>query len=546
MWGLRLIVPRTCWPLGEKAWPAGGRLARGPHIPQEGRRCRSERAFFRVTRPAKVMWAGLAAISKGRSVMRIWQRRCIWGGVLALALLLAGVGGLAVDAAAQPGSRDPFTLTDPEHKSHLVVPPLTRFPITRRITISLDKSMLVEMPVDLQNVLVSNPDVLDAVVQSSRQVYLLAKGIGNANAFLMGPDGRKLVLFEITVARDLTTLADALTRLLPGSRIHVEALGDNVVLTGSVINPIDANRAMELAQRYAKTKDAVINMLSVGTKEQVLLRVQVVEMQRDAIRRLGVNLPAAMLNANITFSKVIQDGEAVWGPGPRSLGRLMEKLEGTGLVRTLAEPNLTAVSGEAAKFLAGGEFPVPIAGHDGQIAVSWKTFGVNLSFKPVVMSEGRISLTISAEVSELSSRGAVTLNQITIPALKVRRAETTLELPSGGTLAMAGLLSDETRQGVEGVPGLKDVPVLGVLFRSNDYRRRESELVILVTPYLATHAPRSEFARPDAGFAPSSTLRELFMGHINRIYGAPDHPPAGRYEGDYGFIIDYPDAGVKG
>ncbi len=227
----------------------------------------------------------------------------------------------------------------------------------------------------------------------------------------------------------------------------------------------------------------------------------------------------------------------------------MQALERAGLIRTLAEPNLTAISGETAKFLAGGKFPIPMvsgSGADRQITVQWKNFGVQVEFKPVVMTEGRISLKIAAEVSELSSDGAVTLNDISIPALKVRRAETTLELPSGGTLAMAGLLSDETRQSVEGVPGVKDLPVLGALFRSNDYRRRESELVILVTPYLATHAAKAEFARPDGGFAPSSTLRELFMGHINRIYGSPGRPPQGRYEGDYGFIIDYPDAGVKG
>jgi pilus assembly protein CpaC len=473
------------------------------------------------------------------------QRRCTWEGVLALALLLAGAS--AGPATGQTGARESFArLTEPEHKSHLVIPANTRFPITRRITIGVDKSMLVEMPVDLQNVLVSNPEVLDAVVQSSRQVYLLAKDVGDANAFLMGPDGHKLVLLEVAVSRDLTTLADALTRLLPGSRIHVEALGDNVVLTGSVINPIDANRAVELAARYTKKKDSVVNMLSVGTKEQVLLRVQVAEMQRDAIRRIGVNMPTAVLNANITFTKVIQDGEAVWGQGPRSLGRMMEKLEGTGLVRTLAEPNLTAISGETAKFLAGGEFPVPVPGRDGQVAVTWKTSGVNVSFKPVVLSEGRISLAVGAEVSQLSNDGAVVLRDLSIPALKVRRAETTLELPSGGTLAMAGLLSDETRQGAEGLPGIKDLPILGALFRSNDYKRKESELVILVTPYLATHAPRPQFARPDGGYAPSSTLRELFMGHINRIYGSPDRPPQGRYEGDYGFIIDYPDAGVKG
>jgi pilus assembly protein CpaC len=476
--------------------------------------------------------------------MRTLQRRCRWKVVLALSV--AGAVSWAAPAAAQPGARDPFGVTEPEHKSHVVVPPNTRFPITRRITIGVDKSMLIELPIDLQNVLVSNPEVLDAVVQSSRQVYLLAKDVGDANAFFMGPDGHKLVLLEVTVARDLTTLSDALARLLPGSKINVESLGDNVVLTGSVISPIDANRAAELAGRYTKKKDSVVNMLSVGTKEQVLLRVQVAEMQRDAIRRLGVNVPAAMLNANITFTKVIQDGEAVWGPGNRSLGRMMEKLEGTGLVRTLAEPNLTAVSGESAKFLAGGEFPVPVPGHDGQVAVSWKTFGVNVSFKPMVMSEGRISLAIGAEVSQLSNDGAVILRDLSIPALKVRRAETTLELPSGGTIAMAGLLSDETRQGVEGLPGIKDLPVLGALFRSNDYKRKESELVILVTPYLASHAAKAEFARPDGGYAPSSALRELLMGHINRIYGAPDRPPPGRYEGDYGFIIEYPDGGVKG
>jgi pilus assembly protein CpaC len=243
-----------------------------------------------------------------------------------------------------------------------------------------------------------------------------------------------------------------------------------------------------------------------------------------------------------------QAAQTTWAPRSgtiNSVTTLVQALERAGLIRTLAEPNLTAISGETAKFLAGGEFPVPVATQDRQITVSWKQFGVNVAFKPVVMTEGRISLTISAEVSELSPDGAVTLLDISIPALKVRRAETTLELPSGGTLAMAGLLSDDTRQSVEGVPGLKTLPVLGALFRSNDYQRKESELVILVTPYLATHATNSEFAKPDGGFAPSSTLRELFMGHINRIYGPTGHPPQGRYEGEVGFIVEYPDGGLK-
>jgi len=501
------------------------------------------------------------------------------GAVRALYLMLwiACAVATAADAIAQGGPGVPWPVTEPGHRSHMVFPPGTRFPVARKVIIGLDKSMLVELPVDLQNVLVSNPEVVDAVVQSSRQLYLLGKDAGDANAFLFGPDGRKLVLLEVTVMRDLTTLNDALNRLLPGARIKVEAVGDNVVLRGSVLNPIDANRAADIASRYTKKKDAVVNMLAVASKEQVLLKVQVAEMQRDAMRRIGVNVPGALLTSgNITFTKVIQNafpvtgstvppvvaiapnafpivaaGEALqgtWASGANSVTALVEALERAGLFRTLAEPNLTAISGETAKFHAGGKFPIPLVTGTGsarQVTIQYENFGVLVEFHPVVLGEGRISLRIAAEVSELSPEGAVTTADFSIPALKVRRAETTLELPSGGTLAMAGLLSDETRHSVEGVTGIKELPVLGALFRSNDYKRKESELVILVTPYLATHAPKSEFARPDGGYAPSSTLRELLMGHINRIYGPPGFAPEGRYDGEFGFIVEYPDAGVK-
>ena len=468
-------------------------------------------------------------------------------GVAAACALLAAV--LLVGVLGTPGSFAQGPTPEGEHKAHMVIPPGARFPIARKVTLGLDKSMLIELPVDLQNVLVSNPDVVDAVVQSSRQVYLLAKEAGDANAFFFGTDGRRLMFLELTVARDLTPLTDALNRVIPGARIKAEAVGDNVVLMGSVVNPIDANRAAEIAQRYFKKKDSVVNMLAVGAKEQVLLRVQVAEMQRDAIRRLGVNIPGAVLGSgNITFAKVMQNAfpasgsivppaialapgvppaadagsawQGTWQTGSSSVTAMVQALERAGLIRTLAEPNLTAISGETAKFHAGGKFPIPMVtgnGADRQVTVQWEQFGVQVEFKPMVMSEGRISLKIAADVSELSSDGAVTSGELNIPALKVRRAETTLELPSGGTLAMAGLLSDQTRQNVEGAPGVKDIPVLGALFRSNDYQRRESELVILVTPYLATHAHKSDFARPDGGYAPSSTLRELLLGHINRI-----------------------------
>ena len=489
---------------------------------------------------------------------------------------VAGLAAMAVVSAASAQTRaSPIEpAPEPLHRTQLKIPAGGPYPITRRITMGVDKSMLIELPVDLTNVLVSNPEVIDAVVQTSRQVYLLAKDMGEANAFFIGQDGQKVLFLEVTVARDLTALNDTLQRLLPGSKIRAEMVGDNVVLSGSVVDPVDANRAAELAGRFVKKKDSVVNMLATNAKEQVLLKVQVAEMQRDAIRRLGVDLPGALLQSgHLTVTQVLRNqfpvtssiaaaavaqptGELpivaagsgrqiTWERGAQSVTGLVQALERAGLLRTLAEPSLTAISGETAKFLAGGEFPIPISQQNNTITVEYKQFGVNVTFKPIVQSEGRISLAISAEVSEITPEGSVSIGSISLPGLKVRRAETTLELPSGGTLAMAGLLSDDTRQSVEGLPGLKNLPVLGALFRSNDYRRRESELVILVTPYLATHARKKEFTRPDEGFMPQSELKELFFGHINRVYGRPTHPPASRYHGDYGFIIDYP-PGVKG
>ena len=235
-----------------------------------------------------------------------------------------------------------------------------------------------------------------------------------------------------------------------------------------------------------------------------------------------------------------------WGSRNGSVEAFIEALERTGMMRTLAEPNLTALSGETAKFLAGGEFPVPVASDNDKITIVFKSFGVATTFKPIVLSDGRISLAIGAEVSELTTEGAVSINGISVPALKVRRAETTLEMPSGSTLAMAGMLSDDTRQSVEGVPGLKNLPVLGQLFRSNDFRRRETELVILVTPYIATHMSPAQAARPDKGFAPTSDLKSIFFGHLNRLYGPIGGTTGPLPDGEFGFIIAYPEPGTKG
>jgi pilus assembly protein CpaC len=452
-----------------------------------------------------------------------------------------------------------------QHRSFLSIPDGSPLPMTRRLQIGADKSMLLELPTDVSDVLVSNPDIIDAVVQTPRRIYLVAKDIGGANAFFLGPGGKKVLLLELSVTRDLSALEDMLRKLIPGSRIKVTTVGSNVALSGSVATPAEAGRAAELAGRFLKSKDGVINMINVAAKEQVLLKIKVAEVQRDALKRIGFDLPKALLSAgDFSFHKVITNAFPVtspsvpagaagssllgsWAKGNQNVQVLLQALERTGLVRTLAEPSLTALSGETAKFLAGGEFPIPVAANDKQVTVTFKQFGVSTSFKPVVLDQGRISLNIQAEVSELSTEGAVTVSElITVPALKVRRAETTLEMPSGGTLAMAGLLSDETRQSVEGVPGLKSVPILGALFRSNDYRRRETELVILVTPYLASHMEPGQAATPEEHLMPADDLRNLFFGHLNRIYGKPGSKPKGRFEGSPGFIIEYSDAGVKG
>ncbi|MEL6374534.1 MAG: type II and III secretion system protein family protein [Pseudomonadota bacterium] len=461
---------------------------------------------------------------------------------------------------------------EPRHRAIIRIPEGTTYPIVRKIKVGLDKSLLIELPVDLKDVLVSNPEVVDAVVQSSKQVYLLAKDVGEANAFFMGPNGEKLLYLDISVTRDLSALRDMLERMIPGARVKAEAMGASVVLTGSVATPADANRAAQLAGQFIKKPKGVVNLLKVDAKDQVLLKVTVAEIQRDALRRLGVQLPGARVNAaNLTFTKVIQNafpitsgavpatvatgpgalpfvaaGNALQGTfarGNQSVSALIEALERTGVFKTLAEPSLAAISGETAKFLAGGEFPIPVQGDDNKVTVEFKEFGIGVTFKPVVLSGGRISLKISAEVSELSNEGAVTVNQIAIPGLKVRRAETVLELVSGGTLAMAGLLSEDTRRGVEGVPGLKSIPILGALFRSNDYRRRETELVILVTPYIANNGiAKHRLAKPGRGFMPAAELDAIFRGHINRIYG---HPVKGR-PGDHGFVIEYPALEARG
>ncbi|MGH1351205.1 MAG: type II and III secretion system protein family protein [Methyloligellaceae bacterium] len=447
-------------------------------------------------------------------------------------------------------------------------------PVHKSVVIGLNKSLMIELPRDVRDVLVSSPKMLDAVMHTSRRAYIIGLATGQANAFIFDKNGKQLLSLDIRVEKDLAGLVEMFSRIIPGSNIQAEMVNENIILTGSVANPMQATRARDIAARFVADKEKVLNMISVTAKEQVMLNVVVAEMSRDIIKRFGVNwnslsgsgmgpigaatnnnFPNTSATGNNSFltgvlganpgqcnspnssgSAIVPTSLAV--PFINCLAMTVEAFERDGLLRTLAKPNLTAISGESAKFLAGGEFPVPVSEDSGQISIQWKPFGVGLSFTPIVMSEKRISLKVSSEVSELSAEGAVETASFSISALKVRRAETTVELPSGGSFVIAGLLSDETKQNLDGVPGLKNLPVLGTLFRSRDFKKKETELVIIVTPYIVRTASKKKLARPDGGFAPADDRQAIFFGQLNRVYGRPEAVlPLGSYRGDYGFIV---------
>lgn len=526
-------------------------------------------------------------------------------GPIAWIAVAAVLGGAASDAAAQfKGStyRDARLqqARTPDQFSHGTVLRIgedERLPAHREIRIGRNKSLMVELPRNVRDVLVSDPDVLDAVVQTSNRVFLVAKSktAGQSNAFFLDENGDRILTLEITIDRDTLQLQELLNKHLPGSRITVEMIAESIVLTGSVPNPVAANKAYDIASRFAvlpynenesnkRSPLKVINLLSVEGEEQVMLRVTVAEVQRSLLKQFGVNIGAIVNSGNFQTHVLTENALPLtaaaglgslpvaaiptvgaangalrlfnqgpisdlapfgnsgvsggWATGNQSIAHTLRALERDGLIKTLAEPNLTAVSGEAAKFLAGGEYPIPVVDSDGQISVVYKEFGVGVAFTPTVLSEGRISLKIETEVSELTNQGAVQIANLQIPALKKRQAKSTVELPSGGSLAIAGLISDDTRQNVDGFPGLKELPILGTLFRSRDYIKQETELVIMVTPYMVKPTARQELARPLDGLTAASDRKANFLGHLNRIYGRASAAPVGDLKGDYGFIVE--------
>ena len=474
-----------------------------------------------------------------------------------LGLVLVALGIVAGTANAAPARNT-------DTSAHVITISTRSGPVTQRLTLSLNKAAIVQLDADARDVLVSSPDIVDAVVRTPRRIFLLALKTGQTNAFFFDGAGRQLASIDIRVEKDVTDLSNMIRAAMPGANIKVSAINDNVVLSGTVTSAQESARAQDLAARFAGDPAKVVNMLKVPGSEQVTIRVRIAEMRRNVAKQFGIDLASAAVVAGVPIAassaqqfglvgRALNDlsgaqagqvcnpaasttgnpltalsGGGTCALGPNNLQGTLKALESVGLVHMLAEPNLTAVSGETAKFLAGGEFPVP-SGRDsqGNVSITFKQFGVGLSFTPVVLSAGRISLQVSTEVSELTTTGSFTLQGsggsagLTIPALSVRRTQTTVELPSGGSFAIAGLMQHNSKQVLEALPGVKDLPILGALFRSRDYENDETELVVIISAYLVTPTVAANLASPTDGYVAPSDAETILMGRLNAVYDKP-------------------------
>jgi len=432
---------------------------------------------------------------------------------------------------------------------------------TRFLAIGTGKSIIVDLPREAKDVLVANPKVANAVIRSAQRAYIIGGDVGQTNVVFFDAGGQQIVSYDIAVKRDLNGVRAALRQSLPG--IQIEGVGEGVLLTGSVSSPIEAQQAGDVAARLVGGADKVINSIIVRGRDQVMLKVNVAEVRRDIVKQMGVDLSASMNYGTAVVNFNNQNPFTAFGrplvsnndltaaaitKGLPTVTATMRAMESAGVVRTLAEPNLTAISGESATFVAGGEFPIPAGYFCDPLTricttqITYKKFGISLNFTPVVLAEGRISLRVMTEVSELSTDNSITLNQngnsLTVPSIRTRRAETTLEIPSGGSMAMAGLIQQQTKQAVNGLPGLDQLPVLGALFRSQDFVNNETELMVLVTPLVVRAVSQKELSRPDDGFAPASDSQSTLLARINRIYGVARFEPGASYQGNLGYIID--------
>ncbi len=427
------------------------------------------------------------------------------------------------------------------------------------VRIGLNKSVVIRLPANAKDVIVGNPEIVDAVVRSKNTAYLFARNIGQTNIFFFDESGQQILNLDLEVAIDVTALRKLIQRTIPGTKITADTINHNVVLSGTAPNAAEAALAEDLAKKFMSREvlfttqaAGVINTIKITGEDQVMLKVRVVEVQRNILKQFGVNLQALLstgglavnllsrtqIGAPLGILPITQDTgyKAGYTSGANSITGVIRAMEQDGVLKTLAEPNLTAISGQSAKFHAGGQLPYESCDNTGgviQCTVTFKDYGISLNFTPLVLSEGRINLKIATEVSEISS-----VKVGGFPALDTRSAETVLELPSGGSMMLAGLIKDTTRQLVDGTPGLKKLPVLGALFRSRDYTSNQTELVVIVTPYLVGSVAEKQLSTPTDNFNLATDRQTILLGRLNKVYGTAAKNPDGVYHGNVGFIVE--------
>jgi pilus assembly protein CpaC len=439
--------------------------------------------------------------------------------------------------------------------------------IARKLDLSIGRSLIVELPRDAKEVFVANPKVANAVVRSARKLFIIGMADGSTSMFVLDAEGRQITALEIEVGRDLNVLRQTLRSAMPQAQIQVKPAGNSILLVGNVASASEATQAMDIANAFVgisgegsnATKGAVINSLTIRGRDQVMVKVVVSEVSRKAIKQLGINSTGEWRLGKFSVTPSIDTpfslqpqqlaATAIGAGVGNSTNFTLRALERAGLSRVLAEPTVTAISGESAKFTAGGEVPIP-NGYSCDLSnrcvlnIQYKPIGVSLNFTPIVMSENRISMRIATEVTELDFENQLRLNPtetsaVNAPGFRVRKSDTTVELPSGGTLATAGLIQRVSRQAINGLPGLMNIPIIGTLFRSRDYQREETELMIAVTPYIVKPIDPGQLNRPDDGFVEAHDAQTILMGRLNKIYGTTSGGPVPQaYRGRVGFIAD--------
>jgi pilus assembly protein CpaC len=442
----------------------------------------------------------------------------------------------------------------------------------RPLALDVGKSLIARLARPARDVLVANPAVADVVLRTAETAFVIAKKIGETEIYFFDAAGRQIEAFDLNVTLDSAAVVEALKRAIPDAEIAVSTANQSIVLSGSVASQQVADDARAIARQFVASDSSIISLLRVRDRNQVVLRVRVTEMERTAVKELGITpgFPApfsfnigglgfAIGGTQPSFIQTpffgLYTGPGAQGgtlsvppvPSPfpgapaapsSSFAALLQALESNGLVRTLAEPTLTAVSGETASFLVGGKFPLPTVvgvGSSAQIVPQFYPFGVQLTFTPVVLSSGLISLKIATSVSATGT--PTNVGGTSVPSLTERGATTTVELPSGGGVAIAGLLQNDIQTTIQGLPGLMHLPILGALFSSKQFQHDETELVIAVSAYLVRPVDPRALSYPSDGFGPASDYNMYFLGRLNATHlppGASPPPP----KGPFGFILE--------